>query len=183
MKYLIIFTSLLFFSLVASAQKFGVVDTEKILSEMKEYKTVQEEIDKISIEEQKKIEKMYGELDSLNHTYQREEILLTEEMKTKRRAEINKKHKQIKTYQRKIFGFEGLIFLKRQELIAPVQNKVFTAVEKVAKKHKLQFVFDKSGDLSLIYANPVHDYTDYVLEELDLGDPTDTSDNKRTKVK
>lgn len=184
MKKLLIFSALfLCISFSSTAQKFGVVDTDKILNKLQEYRDVQQKIDKISIEEQIKIEKMFATLDSLNHSYQRDEILMTEEMKVKRKKEIDKKHKDIKAYQRKIFGFEGLIFLKRQELIKPVQNKVFQAVEKVAKEHKLQFVFDKAADLTLIYSSPVHDYTDYVLEELEKGDPTDTIDNKRTKIK
>jgi len=65
-------------------------------------------------------------------------------------------------------------FLKKQELIKPSMEKVYEAVEKVAKDKKLQFVFDKAGDLVMIYTNPVHDYTDYVLEELGLGDPDDS---------
>ena len=184
MKKFFIFSTVFFFlSLVSNAQKFGVVDTEEVLNKLDDYQKVQKEIDKIAIEEQVKIEKLFSQLDSLNHSYQRDEILMTEEMKVKRTTEINAKHKSIKAYQRKIFGFEGLIFLKRQELIKPVQIKVFDAVKKVAKKHKLQFVFDKAADLTLIYSSPVHDYTDYVLEELDEGDPTDTIDNKRTKIK
>lgn len=182
-KFLIFSVLLVCINLNASAQKFGVVDTELILKKLPEFRDVQKEIDKISIEEQIKIEKMFASLDSLNHSYQRDEILMTEEMKVKRKKEIDKNHQEIKAYQRKIFGFEGLIFLKRQELIKPIQNKVFQAVEKVAKEHKLQFVFDKAADLSLIYSSPVHDYTDYVLEELEKGDPTDTIDNKRTKIK
>jgi outer membrane protein len=67
-----------------------------------------------------------------------------------------------------------MLFYKKQELIKPVQDKVFDAVEKVAKEKKLQMVFDKSSTLVVIYADPIHDYTDYVLEKLGLGDPDDT---------
>ena len=65
------------------------------------------------------------------------------------------------------------VVLKKKELVKPVQDKVFDAVEKVAKDHRLQMVFDKSGELVLIYTDPIHDYTDYVLEELGLGDEND----------
>lgn len=163
------------------AQKFGYVDTEYILKKVPEYAEAQKEIDRLSVEYQKEIEKMYIERDSLYNAYKREEILLTEEMKEKRLEEIEAKEKQIKEFQRKIFGFNGLIFLKRQELIEPIQDKVYEAVKKVAKAYKLQIVFDKAGDLTMIYASPVHDYTDYVLEELELGDKLDTIDNPRHK--
>ena len=63
--------------------------------------------------------------------------------------------------------------MKKKELIKPVQDKVYDAVEKVAHDHKLQIVFDKSGELVMIYTDPIHDYTDYVLEEMELGDPND----------
>ncbi len=70
-----------------------------------------------------------------------------------------------------------MFFLKKKELIKPVQDNVFEAVEKMAKNHRLQIVFDKSGDLVMIYTDPIHDYTDYVLEELELGDKNDVINN------
>ena len=84
--------------------------------------------------------------------------------------EIDRAWKEVKEYQKQIFGFDGLYFLKKKELIKPVQDQVFDAVEKVAKNNRLQIVFDKSGDLVMIYTDPIHDYTDYVLEELGLGE-------------
>ena len=100
-------------------------------------------------------------------------VLLTDDMKAQRMAEIKKKEDELKEYNKKVFGFEGLLFLKKKELIQPIQDKVFAAVEKVAKENRLQLVFDKSGSLVLIYTDPVQDYTDFVLEELGLGDPND----------
>ena len=72
-----------------------------------------------------------------------------------------------------IFGYEGLLFLKRQELIKPVQDELYEAVEKVSKKKKIQIMFDKSGDMVMIYMNPQHDYTDFVLIELGLKEPVE----------
>lgn len=178
MKRLLIFFSV-FFALQVNAQKFGYVDSEYILKKLPEYLEAQQNIDKESVKFQQEIEEMYGSLDSLFNSFRKEEVLLTEEMKRKRQDEIMAKEKEIKEYQKKIFGFEGVIFLKRQTLIEPIQNSVFTAVKKVASKHHLQIIFDKSSDLVMIYTNPTHDYTDYVLEELGLGDKTDTIDNKR----
>jgi len=171
-----------FLSVISSyGQKFGYVDTDLILKKIPEYAQAQKEIDRLSVEYQKEIEKMYFSRDSLYNAFKREEILLTEEMKEKRLEEIELEEKKIKEYQKKIFGFEGLIFLKRQELIEPIQDKVYEVVKKVAKAHKLQIIFDKAGDLTMIYASPVHDYTDYVLESLNLGDKLDTVDNPRHK--
>ena len=176
-KVFIILLSL--WALQVSAQKFGYVDTEYVLKKLPEYNEAQKEIDKISVQYQKDIEAKYASLDSMFNAFRKEEILLTEEMKQKRQDQIMMKEKEIKEYQKKIFGFEGLVFLKRQELIKPVQDKVFAAVKKVAQGHNLQVVFDKASDLVMIYTNPTHDYTDYVLEELGIGDQTDTIDNER----
>jgi outer membrane protein len=94
-------------------------------------------------------------------------------MKNDRLEEIKRKEIELKDYQKKVFGFGGLFFLKNQELIKPLQDKVFDAVAKVAKTNRLAIVFDKSAELVMIYTDPRHDYTDFVLEELGLGDPND----------
>ena len=155
------------------AQKWGYVDTEYILSKIPEYKEAQDEINTLSLSWDQEIQSMYREIESLYDKLQAEEVLLTAEMKEERLAEIQIKEEEVKAYHKKVFGYEGLFFLKKKELIKPVQDKVFDAVEKVAKDNRLQMVFDKSGELVLIYTDPIHDYTDYVLEELGLGDKND----------
>ncbi len=155
------------------AQKWGYVDTEYILSKIPEYKEAQDEINALSLSWQQEIANMYKEIESMYNKLQAEEVLLTKEMREERLAEIQEKEEEVKEYHKKVFGFEGLFFLKKKELIKPVQDKVFEAVEKVAKENRLQMIFDKSGELVLIYTDPIHDYTDYVLEELGLGDEND----------
>ena len=154
---------------VAQAQKFGWVDSEFIMAKMPEYAKAQQELALLSDTWQKEIEVQQKDLDKLHRNYQNEEIVLTEAMKKKRQDEILKKEQDIKTYQNRIFGYEGQLFKKRQELTKPVQDRVFEAIEKVAKKKQLAIVFDKSGDLTMLYTNPVHDYTEFVLEELGLA--------------
>ena len=155
------------------AQKLGYVNTNFILNKMPEYKEAKTEIDKLSQGWQEEIQGMQKDIASMYAALQAEEVLLTPEMKEEREKTINKKEVFLKEYQKKVFGFEGLFFLKKKELIKPVQDKVYEAVEKVAREHKLQIVFDKSGELVMIYTDPIHDYTDYVLEKLELGDPND----------
>jgi len=157
----------------AVAQKFGYIDTEFILSKMPEYQKAQSEIDQLSASWEKEIEEMQKKAEALYLAYQAEQVLLTEEMKQERLAEIKKKETELKEYQKKVFGFGGLFFLKKQELIKPLQDKVFDAVEKVSKANHLAIIFDKASELVMIYTDPRHDYTDFVLEELGLGDPND----------
>ena len=174
MKTFIIFCGLFFFTALSFSQKFGYINSEVILKKMPEYKKAEQELEQLSIKWQQEIETMKKELEKMQADYQAEEVLLTEEMKKEKQAAITEKEKALKEYQKKIFGFDGLIFLKRQELMKPIQDKVFDAVEKVAREKQLQFVFDKSSDLVMIYTNPIHDYTDYVLDKLGLGDKSDT---------
>lgn len=161
-------------ALGAFSQKFGYVDTEYILSRVPEYKVAQSEIEALSLKWQEEIQQKYKEIEAEYNTLQAEEVLLTKEMKDERLAAIRKMEEDVKEYHKKVFGFEGLFFLKKKELINPIQDKIFAAVEKVAKKNRLQIVFDKSGELVMIYTDPIHDYTDFVLEELGLGDENDT---------
>ncbi|HRK54798.1 MAG TPA: OmpH family outer membrane protein [Cyclobacteriaceae bacterium] len=157
----------------ANAQKFGYVDTDFILSKMPDYRKAQDEIDRLSAAWQKETEEMQKGVEGMYNAFEAEQVLLTEEMRQERKAEIEKKESELKEYQRKVFGFGGLFFLKKQELIKPLQDKVFEAVEKVAKSNRLTIIFDKAGELVMIYTDPRHDYTDFVLEELGLGDPND----------
>jgi outer membrane protein len=174
LRFLTTITLLLVFGLnFANGQKFGYIDTNFILGKMPEYGKAQSEIDQLSSGWQKEVEDMSRNVENLYSSLKAEEVLLTDEMKTERLDAIHKKEGELKEYQRKVFGFGGLFFLKKQELIKPLQDKVFEAVEKVAKQNRLAIVFDKSGELVMIYTDPRHDYTDFVLEELGLGDPND----------
>ncbi|KAA9331542.1 OmpH family outer membrane protein [Hymenobacter busanensis] len=160
---------LVLWPMASQAQKFGYVDSEFLMSKMPSYAQAQAELNTLSQNWQKEVEAQKKDLDKLYRTYQAEEVLLTEAMKKKRQDEILKKEQDIKAYQNKVFGYEGQMFKKRQELTKPVQDQVFEAIEKVAKKKQLAIVFDKSGDLTMLYTNPAHDYTEFVLEELGLA--------------
>lgn len=174
MKKLFLLLSVVFCGVQGFAQKIGYVDTEYILNQMPEYKEAQAEVDQLAQSWQEEIQQMYKTIEGLYDEFKAEEVLLTKEMKQERLDEIHKKEEEAKEYHNKVFGAGGLYFLKKKELIKPSMEKVYEAVEKVAKDKNLQFVFDKAGDLVMIYTNPIHDYTDYVLEELGLGDPNDS---------
>ena len=166
----LLFSFFTFASLIpASAQRFGYVDTDFILSQMPEYNEAQTEINTISLQWQEEIQTKNKEIEALYNQLQAEEVLLTDEMKSDRLNFIRKKENEVKSYHNKVFGYEGLLFLKKKELVSPLQDKVFKAVEKVAKDNRLQMVFDKSGDLIMIYTDPIYDFTEDVLEELGIG--------------
>lgn len=157
----------------AKAQKFGYIDSDFILNKMPDYQKAQGEIEQLAANWQKEIEDMGKKVESMYVQYKAEEVLLTEEMRQERLADIQKRETEWKDYQKKVFGFEGLYFLKKKELVKPLMDKVWDAAEKVAKANRLAIVFDKAAELTMIYTDPRHDYTDFVLEELGLGDPND----------
>lgn len=160
-----------------NAQRFGYINTDFILNKMPEYAKAQEEINQLSEGWEKEIQGMAKKIEAMYSDLQAEQVLLTAEMKRERTTSIQKKEAELKEYQKKVFGFGGLFFLKKQELIKPIQDKVWDAVDKVAKQNNLAIVFDKAGELVMVYTDPRYDYTDFVLEELGLGDPNDKIKN------
>jgi outer membrane protein len=160
-----------------SAQRFGYVDTDFVLNKMPDYKKAQDEIDRLSDTWEKEIKEMAKKIEAMYSALQAEQVLLTDAMKKERTEAIQKREAELKDYQKKVFGFGGLFFLKKQELIKPVQDKIWDAADKVAKQNNLAIIFDKAGELVMIYTDPRYDYTDFVLEELGLGDPNDKVKN------
>jgi len=163
----------------AMAQKFAYVDTEYILANIPEYKQAQAELDKTSVNWQKEIETKYTEIDKLYKAYQAEQILLTEDMKKKREAEIVGKEKEVKDLQKQHFGVDGDLFKKRQELVKPIQDKVYNAVKEIAEKQTYAVIFDKSSDLTMLFTNPKYDKSDDVLEAMGYKPGTKKDDVKK----
>lgn len=166
LKKMLVVAILLVTSSLSYSQTFAYVDSEYILENIPEYKDAQEELDKLSIEWQKQLERRYAEIDKMYKNYQAEQILLTEDMKTKREEEIIKKEKEAKEYQKSKFGVDGELFQKRKELVKPVQDKVYTAIADIANYKKLGIIFDKASALTMLYTNPKYNISDDVLKKL-----------------
>lgn len=162
----------------AQAQKFGYVDTEFVFSKMPEYQKALQEIDKFADKWSKDIQDKYVEIEKMQRAYQAEEILLTDDMKRERQRALSEKEREAREYNNKVFGYQGLLFEKKKELMKAPMELVSRAIEKVASQKKLDFMFDKASDFVMLYTNPRHDYTDYVMEELGLD--TSSKPNKPT---
>ncbi|MES2514133.1 MAG: OmpH family outer membrane protein [Bacteroidota bacterium] len=148
---------------VSIAQKIGYIDSDYILSNIPEYKAAQTEMDKLSVDWQKEIEAKYAEIDKLYKIFQAESVLLTDDMKKKRENEIINKEKEVKELQKQRFGVDGELFSKRMELVKPIQDKIYSAVKQVAERGGLAFIFDKAGQVSLLYSNSKYDKSEDVL--------------------
>ena len=156
----------LFVGFQSVAQKFAYVDSEYILSQIPKYKSAQLQLNELSAQWQQEVEKKFLEIDNLRKAFKVEKVLLTKDMQMAREKEINTKEDEAKKFQLEKFGSDGELFQKKYELIRPIQDKLYTAINKVAKNNGLDFIFDKSGDLLMLVSNSKYDRSDEVLEEL-----------------
>lgn len=160
-KFLILFFVITNYSL---AQKFAYVDTDYILAKIPEYNQAQDKLDNYSKGWQEEIEMTMQKIEKMYRSYQSEQILLTEEMKSARENIIFAEEKKVQDLQIKYFGPEGMLFSKRQELIKPIQDKIYDAIQQVATNNKYSVIFDSSSDLIMLYTNNNLDKSDKVLE-------------------
>ncbi len=151
------------------AQRFAVVDTDYILSNIPEYELAQDRINDQAVEWQKEIEKKFAEIEEMYRAYQAEAVLLPADEKKKREEQIIAKEREAKELQRKRFGSDGDLTRRRQELIKPIQDRIYNAIEEIANRSNFAVVFDKAGALSMLYVNPRNDISDDVLQALGYG--------------
>jgi outer membrane protein len=167
MKKVLLF--LFLFSAVAvcsQAQRYAVVDTKYILEKMPDYKQAQQKLDQFSVLWQKEIDDKQAALDKMYKDYDAEKVMLSDELKKKREDELFLREKEVRELQRKRFGFEGDLFKRRQELVKPVQDKVYNAIQKIAVARIYDFILDKSEGITVIFADPKLDKSEDVLKEL-----------------
>jgi outer membrane protein len=177
MKQLMVILIALMSVFTVQAQKFGYVDSKYILSHLPEYVQAQAEINKLSSQWQKEIEAKYETIDKLEKAYQAEKILLTDEMRKKREGDIDQRRTEAKAMQKQKFGVDGELFQKREEMIRPIQDQIYQAIQEVASQGALMAVFDKANNSNLLYTNPKHDISDKVLKKMGLK-PGETLDNE-----
>ena len=165
-KLLSLVCGLMLVSFIATAQRYAVIDSKYILEKLPEYKESQTKLDQFSAQWQQEIEKKQADLDKMYKDYDAEQVMLSDELKKKREDELFNKEKEVRDLQKKRFGFEGDLFKKRQELIKPIQDKVYVAIQKLAVDKSYDFILDKSEGITVIFADPKLDKSDDVLKFL-----------------
>lgn len=161
--FVVLFLSVAFLS---QAQRYAIVDTKYVLEKMPDYKQAQQKLDQFSVQWQKEIDDKQGALDKMYKDYDAEKVMLSDELKKKREDELFLREKEVRELQRKRFGFEGDLFKRRQELVKPVQDKVYNAIQKIAVARLYDFILDKSEGITVIFADPKLDKSEDVLKEL-----------------
>lgn len=154
------------FSTSLLAQRYGVVDTDYILKNLPEYAQAKAQVDQLSTQWAGEISALQSDLQSLKDALAAEQILLSPEKLEKREAAIVQKAEEVLALQQKYFGPEGMLFEKRTQLVQPIQDKVFGAVQALAQKRKLELVLDKSAQSGVLFVEKEKDYSEEVLNSL-----------------
>ena len=150
----------------AVAQRYAIVDSKYILEKLQDYKQAQLKLDQFSEQWQKEIDQKQADLDKMYKEYEAEQVMLSNELKKKREDQLFNLEKELRDLQRKRFGFEGDLFKKRQELVKPIQDRVYNAIQKIAVQRSYDFILDKSEGITVIFADPKLDRSEDVLREL-----------------
>ena len=147
-------------------QKFAYVDTDFIMSKIPEYKEAQDKLNKASEQWQKEVELKFKGVEKMYKDFQIEEVLLSEAMKAKKEEEIINKEQEARAFQKSIFGVDGELFKKRQELIKPIQEDVYRAIKEVATQSSYAIIFDKASGATMLYSSSRYDKSKAVLKNL-----------------
>ncbi|RXK60423.1 OmpH family outer membrane protein [Lacibacter luteus] len=150
----------------ANAQRYAIIDTKYILDKIPEYKDANKKLEEMADAWQKEIDLLQADLDKMYRQLETERVMLTPELLKKREDEIFNKEKAVRDLQRRRFGFEGDYFRKKQELVKPIQDKVYNAVQRLATERLYDFILDKSEGITVIFADPKLDKSDDVLKIL-----------------
>ena len=159
---------LIFGTTFVNSQSYAYIDSDYILSKVPEYVEAKDKLDKLAERWTKEIEDRYKAIKKKKNNFEREEILLPKEEKEKRQEEIENLEQEALDLQTQHFGSEGDYFQKRQELVKPIQDRIFTALKKIAKSDGYDLVFDKANQSSLIFALSDYDISDDILYEMGI---------------
>lgn len=151
------------------AQKIASIDVNAILESMPEYKEAQRNLDQSAATWRQDIAKEYDKIKGMYNKYQAESVMMTDEMRKQKEDEIMAQEKQVREMQKAKFGPEGALFEKRQELVAPIQEQVYTAIEEYANDKSLDYIFDAGSATGIIFANPRYDKTDDIKKKLGIN--------------
>ena len=170
MKKIKLFSFLLIMTLCLNtqAQKIAVIDINAVLQELPEYLSAQQQLDQIAAEWNQEIAAEYDKIKSLYNKYQAEQVLLSNEVRQQREEEIMQKERVVRELQKRKFGSEGELFLKRREIVNPIQEQVFAAIEQFAIDRGYDLVLDKAGSAGVLFVGEEFDKTDLIKRRLGI---------------
>ena len=150
----------------ASAQKYCVIDSEKLFKSLDEYNKAMTTLDELGKAYQTEIDNKYKSIESLYNNYMAQKSSLPASTQASIEQQILQKEQEAQKFQQELFGENGTLMKKRVELIKPIQTKVFDAIEAYAKANGYDLVLDKASNASILYFNNAIDHTAQVIEQL-----------------
>jgi outer membrane protein len=157
------------FAGIVGAQRIAYVDVTAVLEALPEYQKAQEQLDKVATQWRQEIAQEQDKVKGMYSKYQAEQVLLSEEMKKQREDEITNKEKEVRELQRQKFGPEGALFKKREELVKPIQDKVYNTISQYAETKGFEFIFDKGSASGMLFADKKYDKTEDIKALLKKG--------------
>lgn len=153
-------------SVGAMAQKFALIDMEYILKNIPAYEMTNEQLGQLSQKWQNEVEAIQQEAQNMYKNLQSDLVFLSAEMKTKREEEIVQKEQEAMDLKRKYFGPEGDLYKRRESLMKPIQDEIYTAIKEISENNGYQLVVDRASAMSIIFASPKIDISNEVLVKL-----------------
>ncbi|MDR0995619.1 MAG: OmpH family outer membrane protein [Tannerella sp.] len=167
MKKLILLCSMAFLCAFAGqAQKFALIDMQYILKNIPAYEMTNEQLSQVSKQWQGEVDALQQEAQNMYKSYQSDMVFLSADMKNKREEAIVKKEQDARDLKNKYFGPEGELYKKRESLMKPIQDEIYTAVKEIAEANNYQVVIDRASAMSIIFASPKIDISNQVLQKL-----------------
>jgi len=164
-----------FASFAQRGVRIGYINTEYILQNVPEYQEASNQLDTKVQKWKSEIELRLSKIDKKQKQLDSESVLLTKELIEERQEEIDIEESEILDYQQKRFGPNGDLMIQKRNLMQPIQDQIFTAVQEIVTNKKYDFVFDKSADLTILYSADRFDISEQVLRSI-------TRSSKRRQV-
>ena len=169
MKKLLVISFLIISSAISFAQlKIGYIDSDAIMDNLPDVQDARQKLDASIQEWQTELNKLENEWKTKYDDYEKRKLIMTDQTRAETEAALVQLETQIAHYREKKFGTNGELFQKQDELMKPVQNKIFGALKEIAEEEDYDYVFDRSGDIMILFAKEKYDLTAQVLEKLKL---------------
>ncbi len=166
MKKAVLMSLMALMALTASAQKFVLIDMDYILKNIPAYERANEQLNQVSKKWQAEVEALNTEAATMYKNYQNEVVFLSQDQKKKRQEDIMNKEKEASDLKRKYFGPEGELFKKRESLMGPIQEEIYTAVKDISELRGYSLVLDRASNAGIIFGSPKIDISNEVLDKL-----------------
>jgi outer membrane protein len=164
--FYIVLLTFVFSGFLNAQLKIGYVDSDTIMDKLPDAQDAQQKLDAMIKDWQTELNKLEKNWKDKYDDYEKRKLIMSDQTRAEVESELVKLEEKMNDFRQKKFGANGELFQKQEEVMKPIQNRVFDTIKKVAEEQDLDFVFDRSGDILFLYAKEKYDITNLVLEKL-----------------